>query len=218
MKYRILLLISAWLCVSILSAQVTQNGNFILGSTVGFSTANSNITQKATGGNEVEESPYSTQINIAPSVGYFLFDNFALGIRMDYTLNRVKKSNNELTEDSDVLFGPFARFYLPMTESNDMFLFAEAGFGFGNSRDVKELPAGNQRINTNLFAFGVGPGITVIASNAIGLEAVVKYNFARSEFDTQIAGIKANTTTKTNQIGISLGLQFYFSGFKPANR
>lgn len=218
MKYRILMLISAWLCVGILNAQVTQNGNFILGSTVGFSTASSNITQKATGGSEVEESPYSTQINIAPSVGYFLFDNFALGIRMDYTLNRVEESNNEFTEDSDVLFGPFARFYLPMTESNDMFLFAEAGFGFGNSRDVKELPAGNQRINTNLFAFGVGPGITVIASNAIGLEAVVKYNFARSEFDTQIAGIEANTTTKTNQIGISLGLQLYFSGFKPASR
>lgn len=218
MKHRFLLLISAWLCVGVLSAQVTQNGNFILGSTVGFSTASSNITQKATGGSEVEESPYSTQINIAPSVGYFLFDNFALGIRMDYTLNRVEESNKEFTEDSDVLFGPFARIYLPITESNDMYLFGEAGFGFGNSRDVKELPAGNQRINTNLFAFGIGPGVTVIASNAIGLEAVVKYNFARSEFDTQIAGVEANTTTKTNQVSISLGLQFYFSGFKPANR
>ncbi len=201
-----------------LSAQVTQSGNFILGSTVGFSTAHSNITQEATGGISNEESPYSTQVNIAPSVGYFLFDNFALGIRMDYTMSRVEEANDEFTEDSDVLFGPFSRFYLPLTESNDMYLFAEAGFGFGNSRDVKELSTGNQRINTNLFAFGVGPGITVIASNAIGLEAVVKYNFARSEFDTEIAGIKANTTTKTNQIGISLGLQFYFTGFKAANR
>ncbi|MDX1941234.1 MAG: outer membrane beta-barrel protein [Saprospiraceae bacterium] len=218
MKHKILLLIGFLFCVGMLSAQVTQNGNFILGSTVGFSTAHSKITQEATGGNKTEESPYSTQINIAPSVGYFLFDNFALGIRMDYTLNRVEESNQDYTEDSDVLFGPFARLYLPILQSNDMYLFAEAGFGFGNSRDVKELSVGDQRINTNLFAFGVGPGITVIASNAIGLEAVVKYNYARSEFDTQIAGIEANTTTKTNQIGISLGLQLYFSGFKPANR
>lgn len=219
MKQRILFLgIITMLMATLLSAQVTQGGNFILGSTVGFSTASSNITQEATGGIKSEESPYSTQINIAPSVGYFLFDNLALGIRMDYTLNRVEESNNNYTEDSDVLFGPFGRFYLPMTESNDMYLFAEAGFGFGNSRDVKELETGNQRINTNLFAFGIGPGITVIASNAIGLEAVVKYNFARSEFDTKIAGVEANTTTKTNQIGISLGLQFYFSGFKAANR
>lgn len=219
MKQRLFFLVVLVMLVgTALSAQVTQNGNFILGSTVGFSTAHSNITQEATGGVNSEESPYSTQINIAPSVGYFLFDNFALGIRMDYTLNRVEESNNNYTEDSDVLFGPFARFYLPVTEDNDMYLFAEAGFGFGNSRDVKELSTGDQRINTNLFAFGVGPGITVIATNAIGLEAVVKYNFARSEFDTQIAGVEANTTTKTNQIGISLGLQFYFSGFKAANR
>ncbi len=99
-----------------------------------------------------------------------------------------------------------------------MYLFAEAGFGFGNSRDVKRLSTGDQRINTNLFAFGVGPGITVVANNAIGLEAIIKYNFARSEFDTQIAGVEANTTTRTNQVSIALGLQFYFAGFKPANR
>jgi len=200
------------------AAQVTSSGNFLLGSTIGFSAASSNITQEATGGVSTEESPNSTRINFAPSVGYFLFDDFALGIRMDYTLNRVEEANNDFTEDSDVLFGPFARYYLPITETNDMYLFAEAGFGFGNARDVKELETGDQRITTNLFAFGIGPGITVIASNAIGLEAVVKYNFARSEFDTQIAGVNANTTTKTNQIGISLGLQFYFSGFTPANR
>jgi adenosyl cobinamide kinase/adenosyl cobinamide phosphate guanylyltransferase len=59
---------------------------------------------------------------------------------------------------------------------------------------------------------------SVIASNAIGLEAVVKYNFARSEFDTQIGGINANTTTRTNQVSISLGLQFYFAGLRAANR
>ncbi len=218
MKNRIVLWFGAMMIAMTLGAQVTQNGNFVLGSTVGFSTASNKITQETTGGVKSEESPYSTQLNIAPSVGYFLFDNFALGIRMDYTLNRVEETNNDYTEDSDVLFGPFARFYLPVTTNNDMYLFGEAGFGFGNSRDVQEFATGDQRINTNLFAFGVGPGITVIASNAIGLEAVVKYNFARSEFDTQIAGVEANTTTKTNQIGISLGLQFYFSGFKPANR
>ncbi len=218
MKHSILLGIAALMIAATVGAQVTKSGNFIVGSTVGFSTANSTIIQEATGGIKSEESPYSTQINIAPSVGYFLFDNFGLGIRMDYTLNRVEEANNEFTEDSDVLFGPFARYYLPVSGSNDMFLFLEAGFGFGNARDIQELPTGNQRINTNLFAFGAGPGITVIASNSIGLEAVVKYNYARSEFDTQIAGIEANTITKTNQIGISLGLQFYFSGFKPANR
>ncbi|HMO38634.1 MAG TPA: outer membrane beta-barrel protein [Saprospiraceae bacterium] len=218
MRRKTLLLAIALLMAAISGAQVTQSGNFVLGSTVGFSTASSKITQRAPGGSQSEQSPYSTQLNIAPSVGYFLFDNFSLGMRVDYTAARVEEVNNNYTENSDVLLGPFFRYYQPVTPGKDMYLFAEAGFGFGNSRDVKRLSTGDQRINTNLFAFGVGPGITVVANNAIGLEAIVKYNFARSEFDTQIAGVEANTTTRTNQVSIALGLQFYFAGFKPANR
>ncbi len=210
--------IGAMLLAVGLSAQVTEGGNFVLGSTVGFSSANSKVTQTAGTGTVKEENPFATQVVLAPSIGYFLLDNLALGIRMDYTFSDVRDQNNNSAENSNVLFGPFLRYYVPMTKSNDLYLFGEAGFGFGNSRDVKELTTGTQRINTNLFAFGVGPGITVIASNAVGLEAVVKYNFARSEFDTQIGGINANTTTRTNQVSISLGLQFYFAGLRAANR
>ncbi len=218
MRKLILLWISTILAGNILQAQVTEGGNFIIGSTVGFSTANSKVTQTEGTGTVKEQNPFSTQIAIAPNIGYFLLDNLALGIRMDYTFSNVRDQNNNSAENSNVLFGPFMRYYLPMSQANDFFIFGEAGFGFGNSRDLKELATGTQRINTNLFAFGVGPGVTVIASNAVGLEAVMKYNFARSEFDTQIGGVNANTTTRTNQVSVSLGLQFYFSGLKRANR
>lgn len=216
MKGNLILLVIGLLLTGSLMAQMTRQGNFILGSTIGFSSANSNITQDKGTGETTKENPYSTQLSVAPSIGYFLIDNLPLGIRLDYTFNRVKDQNGLKAEDSNVLFGPFARYYIPM--KHNLYFFGEAGFGFGNSRDTKDLETGTQKINTNLFSFGVGPGATIIATNAFGLEALVKYNYAHSKFDTEILGVKQNTTSSTNQISISLGVQFYFAGLKPANQ
>lgn len=216
MKSKLILLVIGLLLAGSGIAQVTQQGNFILGSTIGFSSANSKITQDKGTGETQKENPYSTQLSLAPSIGYFLIDNLPLGIRMDYTFSSVKDQNDLRAENSNVLFGPFTRYYMPM--NNNLYFFGEAGFGFGNSRDTKDLETGTQKINTNLFSFGVGPGVTIIATNAIGLEALVKYNYARSKFDTEILGVKQNTTSNTNQISISLGVQFYFAGLKPVNQ
>jgi outer membrane protein W len=216
MRNKLILLVVGLLLTGSLVAQVTRQGNFILGSTIGFSSANSQIVQDKGIGEKQEENPYSTQLSIAPSIGYFLIDNLPLGIRMDYTFSQVKDQNGLRAENSNVLFGPFARYYVPM--NNNMYFFGELGFGFGNSRDTKTMENGTQKINTNLFSIGVGPGVTVIATNAIGLEALVKYNYARSQFDTEILGVKQNTTSNTNQISISLGVQFYFAGLKPVNQ
>lgn len=198
-----------------LQAQVTSQGNFVVGSTVGFSAARSNVTQNIETGETREDSPSTTQINIVPQVGYFLLDNLAVGIRMDYTFNQVREMEQTQVRDSDLLFGPFSRYYMSIGE--DMAFIVEAGFGFGNSNDEQLIAGMRQRINTNIFAFGIGPGLTIISTDAIGIEALVKYNFARSDFDTEIAGVKRSTITRTNQIDLSIGIQFYFGGIQKAN-
>lgn len=196
-------------------AQYTAQGNFMMGSTIGFSSANSKITQDDGSGDVETVNPASTQFNIAPSIGYFLLDDFALGIGLDYTANRVDRgegSDNNL--DSDLLFGPFARYYLPLAD--DMAFFLEANFGFGNSSDNIEIGGVSQKLNTNIFALGLGPGFTIFSSSAVGIEALVKYNYARSDFDTDIGGEKRNTSTRTNQFDFSVGFQFYFGGIEKA--
>ncbi len=40
---------------------------------------------------------------------------------------------------------------------------------------------------TNIFAIGAGPGFTIFSSDAIGIEALIKYNYARSKFDIDMA-------------------------------
>lgn len=203
-------LILAFMATAVLWCQVTDQGNFVIGSTLGFSTANSKVTQEVgDAGATNEERPFSVQLNIAPKVGYFLVDNFALGIGVDYTLNRIEEGGEEKVKDSDLLFGPFGRYYFPV--GDDMAFLIEAGFGFGNATDVVGIAGTRQSITTNIFAFGVGPGFTIVSSESIGLEASVKYNYAHSSFDTEIGGVRQKTRTDTNQFDFSVGVQFYFS-------
>ncbi len=197
-----------------LMAQYTSQGNFLMGATMGFSAASSTITQDEGNGDVATENPTSTQFNIAPSIGYFMVDGLAMGIGLDYTFNQVSRQNEDTNKDSDILFGPFARYYLPMGE--DMAFFLEANFGFGNSSDDREIAGTRQNISTNIFAAGLGPGFTIFSSNAVGIEALVKHNYARSDFDTTIGGISRKTMTRTNQFDFSVGFRFYFTGMVKA--
>ncbi|MCB9347060.1 MAG: outer membrane beta-barrel protein [Lewinellaceae bacterium] len=207
-------LIAFLLSAGTLLAQFTAQGNFMMGSTLGFSAATSTITQDKGSGDVATENPTYTQFSIAPSVGYFLIDNLALGIGLDYTFNQVKNKTQATNKDSDLLFGPFARYYIPMTD--DMSFFLEANFGFGNSSDDQEVGGVQQNISTNIFAVGVGPGFTIFSSDAIGIETLVKYNYARSDFDTNIGGVRAKTMTRTNQFDFSVGFRFYFTALTKA--
>ncbi len=195
-----------------LSGQATDKGNFLVGSQIGLSAAQSNVKNSAQTGEATEESPRSVLISFSPAVGYFLINDLALGIRMDYTINQVKEPGRNRIEDSDLLFGPFGRYYYPVFK--DMSLLFELGFGFGNSSDIQDVNGQQQRIKTNIFAAGFGPGITVFSEKAIGIEAMLKYKYARSNFNTRIGGVEQDVLTRTNQIDLFVGVQFYFGGVK----
>ncbi len=142
-----------------LMAQPTSQGNFMIGSTLGFSSSSSEVDVDGGDVSVNQSGTRSTQFNIAPKIGYFIAPNWNLGIGMDYTLNEVKDPNgdgsgNEFDEsfDSDLLFGPFTRYYLPV--QNDMAFSLEATFGFGSSRNQIDLMDGNsQTINNDVIAF-----------------------------------------------------------------
>jgi len=213
---------SGWLCTWValllfpatLFGQVTSQGNFIIGSSIGLATSSSEITLEDETGDAEGDGPSSTQISFSPSVGYFPLENVVVGIRMDYSFSEVKEPDENRNEDSDLLFGPFSRYYFPVGE--DMAFLFEAGFGFGNSNDQKEIAGSFQSINTNIFSLSVGPGFTIISNESIGIEALFKYNYSRSDFDTEIAGVRRETKTITNRFDISIGIQFYLTGFQKA--
>lgn len=210
MKNLINFLFFFFISSGLLLAQFNKQGNFMAGTTLGLSTAGSTVIQNEGDSQNEGDGPSSTQLSISPKIGYFVADNFALGLGMDYTLNEVDQPNNDRITDTDLLFGPFARYFFLVTD--DIALVGEATFGFGRSTDNQEIGGQVQNIGTNIFAVGIGPGITIISDNGFGITAVCKYNYARSQFDTNIGNIQRETITKTNALDFSVGFQYYFRG------
>lgn len=212
-------------CLQFSTAQITDKGNFMIGASIGFSYASSNVeATEITNGETTTTRGTDTkasQLTVAPKIGYFLVPNLALGIGMEYTFNRTSEPVNpsdpgselESDFDSDLLFGPFARYYLVIGE--DKAFFFESTFGFGSSIDQSNV-SGRDRISSNVFAIGVGPGFTIFSKDALGIEALVKYNFARSSFDRESDIIRQESLTWTNQVDLSIGLVFYFAKVQAA--
>ena len=204
------------------NAQITDKGNFLIGGTMGFSTAESSFEIEGNEGMIDGKGSKSTLFNIAPAVGYFFAPNVAIGIGLDYTVSRVEEPE-DITDpdsaineeyDSDLLFGPYARYCLPVGE--DKAFFVETTFGFGSSINEFEIDEGTQTTSTNVLAIGVGPGFTIFSNDAIGIEALAKYNWARSRTDVDFQGVDTETTSFTNAIDFSVGLQFYFTRLQSA--
>lgn len=216
MKNKNLIFVLIAICMPILmhAQDFTRRGNFLMGTGLAYSSNNSRVAVASTNATNEGDGPTSIQWSVSPHIGYFLVRNFTLGIGLDYTFSREKQPNQDKTEDSDLLFGPFGRLYLPF--GGDKAFFLESNFGFGNSSDDQVLDGVPQKITNSVIAFGAGPGFTIFSNDAVGIETLFKYNYARSRFNTEVAGVSRQTTTKTNQFAVSLGLQFYFGGIRRA--
>jgi len=204
------------LCTSITClAQPTYQGNFLIGTRVGFSASSSTLNVTSADFNYSGRGSFNSQWSVSPIMGYFLANNFAFGIGMEYITShswRPEDSANpggalDENYDSDLLFGPIARIYFPTSEDNALFL--SASYGFGNTVDQISIGGNTQNLRTQLSSMGVGAGFTIFNSRGLSLEALVKYNYARSRNTFDIQDVRRTTISQTNAVDLSVGLHFY---------
>lgn len=226
-KIGTLLIFSIFVTVAMaqaISSEFTQRGNFVIGSRLGFATSKSTVDVQTSTGTLKGDGGTNSQFNLSPNIGYFLVNNFVIGISMDWlktsSSNGIdltgaptvpQKSNNNL-----VLFGPFIRYFIPV--GDDKSFFIGSTLGLGNSKNQFIANNQTQTINNSLLNVGVGPGFTIFSSNGLALEALVKYNFAKSKTEVEIQNVKRTSNTLTNALDFSVGLQYYFRGFKSYRR
>ena len=198
----------------------TQRGNFVIGSRVGFSTAKSSVDVQSTAGSIKGDGGSSAQFNLSPGIVYFFLDNLVMGISMDWLKTNSStgvdlnggNTNPQETNNNNLLFGPFIRFFIPVED--DKAFFIGSTVGFGNSKNQYIADGKTQSINNNLLSVGVGPGFTIYSRNGLALEALVKYNFARSHSEIDVQNIKRVSKTWTNAVDFSVGLQYYFGSVR----
>ncbi len=205
-------------------AQGIPGGAILMGGTLGFSSSGSSTTVSGTSIPEYEASTGSQfQFSLAPKLGYFFADNFAAGMTINFsTSSRTTKQNDNPLDTTDapsentesetqLLAGPFFRYYYFPSRRVGIFGEVEIGVGAGST-------GGDQNtVSAGQFSFGVGPGLTFFANDIVAIEALLKYNLLTQNQSYTVTNPLTNTSeSRTSKIAISkidfgVGFQFYFN-------
>lgn len=194
--------------------EALNRGNFSIGSGVGYVNSVTSI-QINNGGTVQKGGNTGYQLHLTPSIGYFLTRNFVFGLGMDYLVNSSQDNSDNTnnttprTSDTKLLFGPYARVYLPF--AGDQALFLGAVYGYGKSETEISDGSETQTVNTSLTTFGAGPGYSIFSNDRVSLEAQVKYNYGISKNNIQAGGTNQSTRTLTNAWDFVVGIHFYFN-------
>jgi len=105
-----------------------------------------------------------TSFSLMPWGGYMVIDNFAVGAALDVSTGSFESGGSKIT-NSDIKFGPVARYYL------DNGLFAHGQFTFGGGK----TESGSFTQKTSNSELKLGAGYAIRISDTVLLEPILGY-------------------------------------------
>jgi len=161
-------------------------------------------------GDDFESDPTKTfNLNLAPKVGFFFWDNLALGIEGSVNYVNVKNDNffgDDIT-GTYLLGGPLVRYYYGQKRARP---FAEISALFGGSKFTFEDPDGidpESIIKTNISRFNGGIGLATQLGNKVSFDTVLGYSYViEKDPDDNPDNERTITSGLTLEVGISIYL------------
>jgi len=114
-----------------------------------------------------------TAYNLTPTIGYFILDKFAVGMRTDFSKNSLALAVLSSSNLSSNSIGPFARYYI-LSTSQRVNIFADAAYLY---TWVKYDPNLISTLRSNGFNIKAGPVFFINPS--IALEFTIGYFHAK---------------------------------------
>lgn len=127
------------------------------------------------------EEPKATKtfnMNIQPKMGLFVARKMALGVMLDWRLGNIKNPVDEKTNSSEILFGPFVRYYIE-TGSRELKFFVEGSGGIGNRTSTTTGNNSRKEEDYSIFFMNAGPGMAYFVTDRISLDLSVDYRWKR---------------------------------------
>lgn len=199
-----LLIVGAVALFASMNAQETE--------TVGFNKGNTFITGSVGFTSTSFDDSKDNAFTLAPSVGYFVSPNVAIGARVGFaTLKSSDEIANVKSEDKTNTFtaGAFGRYYF--TPASRFSIFGELNANFATAKVTETVGSTSVSSKENGFNFGIAPGVNYFLSNNFALEAawgVLNYSSVKPDVDGAIATDTFNVGL--NLDNISLGLVYKF--------
>jgi outer membrane protein len=207
-KVIILISVLCFFCLSVIEAQINK-GRLQIGVSTSFSYINygsdlmnlgfTTITSKSNNyGGALRFAGKVFTLNLLPKVGYFVIDNFALGLNTCIA----SSSENQVTVKhitTSLGLGPFARYYIPGSKVMPFFEINSL-FGFINIKD--KYQSYSTSVKTGMMSIGGGVGIAVKLVDKVTFDMMIGYNsMSLKVFESNDLDEK----TVEGTIGIKLG-------------
>jgi hypothetical protein len=182
-------------------------------------------------------------LGFAPSVSYFVADNFSVGARFAYDRTTLNVGNLGLSlgdlasfsiNDYHMLQNGYAgaltaRYYMPIANSKRIAMFGELRLAgeYGQSVAYKVLDGRNQGTYQDIYGAGINlvPGLCVFATNEVCVEVAVgvlgvNYQYVKQQTNLVEESVmhQSNASFKINPLSISLGMSFYIPAVNPEKK
>lgn len=125
-----------------------------------------------------EDGGNITSFSLQPKVGYFFSDNLAAGLETMIISSISKDPDDNKYTQSVFLIGPFGRYYVPTTKCHP---FIEGELGLGYYRE-KESGVYEYDDKYNVFAYGLGAGITAPLGERAAFDFSLAYNHSSAKY------------------------------------
>lgn len=185
MKKTILLFFITSIFFNEANCQITKD-NWMVGGNANFAFSNA-----SGGGNDSK----TTNLSLAPNIGYFFIDKFAGGVRLSFNRDHIKYGpSNNFSTFRTYSIGPFVRYYF-LDVDKQYNILIEGSYQFGNEKIETTNSTSNN--STNIISFSAGP--VIYFNSSVGIEFLLNYS------STGTIGYKG----RGNSFGISIGLQIH---------
>jgi len=161
------------------------------------------------------ESDKSKQYNISPRAAYFVTNNIALGVSLNYMHRKIDgfyDTSTLVQKDNSLSAGVFGRYYL--TPASKFSFFAQLGVNYVSTKST--LRGYNYDMDNKTEGIGVNfsPAISYFISDHFALEAlfgILSYNSYKPNNDAVVNGPSTDTFSAGLDLGnINLGLVYKF--------
>jgi len=129
-------------------------------------------------GFEESNSDKMTSINLLPKVGYFVVDNFAIGLDLNIALSSTKDGEDDDKYSQTLLsVGPFVRYYIPTTKVLPYFEINGSFGAINNKYDYSDNTNWeDEEYKSSVMSIGGGIGLAAPLGERVMFDVLAGYN------------------------------------------
>ena len=161
-----------------------EEGNIMLEGGLGFNTTK-----------DKNDDTKSNAFSINPKVGFFITEDFAVGVEGNFESSTSSKEGNDVSDNKVFGAGVFARYYF-LDLGKRFKTYTELGLGYASSKNkITDTKADGFGAGLNL---GINYFVTENIAISFGLADVVSYRSAKVDGGEAVSGFNGNVNVFNN--------------------